>query len=229
MHEYRGSLQAPNWTADGKALIYAQEGRLYRFDLSSRSAEVINTGFATRNNNDHVLSFDGRMMGISHQVVEDSGASIIYTLPASGGTPRRVTAKGPSYLHGWSPDGRWLVYTGIRDDEADVYKLSVTGGDEIRLTSAAGLDAGTGYERRLEQLVPAPLAGREVDGIPLLSADRWRGRSSLLRACVASADAGRRRTCAFIAYVYGGQGTINVPSWSPDGTRIAFVTNSAMR
>jgi Tol biopolymer transport system component len=29
-----------------------------------------------------------------------------------------------------------------------------------------------------------------------------------------------------IAYVYGGQGTINVPSWSPDGTTIAFVSNS---
>ena len=28
-----------------------------------------------------------------------------------------------------------------------------------------------------------------------------------------------------IAYVYGGQGTINVPSWSPDGTHVAFVSN----
>ncbi len=31
-----------------------------------------------------------------------------------------------------------------------------------------------------------------------------------------------------IAYVYGGQGTINVPSWSPDSKRIAFVSNTGM-
>jgi TolB protein len=29
-----------------------------------------------------------------------------------------------------------------------------------------------------------------------------------------------------IAYVYGGQGTINVPSWSPDSTTISFVSNT---
>jgi Tol biopolymer transport system component len=31
-----------------------------------------------------------------------------------------------------------------------------------------------------------------------------------------------------LAYVYGGQGTINVPSWSPDGKRFAFVSNTAI-
>src|SRR5262245_46171676 len=127
VHSYRGSFQAPNWTHDGTALIYAQEGRLYRFDLSARRATAINTGFATRNNNDHVLSFDGRMLGISHHAVEDSGASIVYTVSAAGGTPTRVTAKGPSYLHGWSPDGRWLVYVGERNDSLDVYKIAATG------------------------------------------------------------------------------------------------------
>lgn len=262
VHAYRGSFQAPNWTADGKALIYAQEGRLYRFDLSSRSAEVINTGFATRNNNDHVLSFDGRMMGISHHAVEEGGTSIIYTLPASGGTPRRVTAKGPSYLHGWSPDGRWLVYTGIRGDEADVYKVAVTGGDEIRLTSAPGLDDGAEFTPDGAYIYfNSSRSGRmqiwrmRADGsqqqqvtndgfnnwFPHLSPDgRWIAYLSypptvaaddhpfyqhvLLRLMPVGGGPAR-----VIAYVYGGQGTINVPSWSPDGTRLAFVSNSAMR
>src|SRR5207247_11015856 len=87
---------------------------------------------------------DGRVRGTRHHAVEDSGASIIYTVPALGGTPTRVTAKGPSYLHGWSPDGRWLVYTGQRSAELDVYKIPVAGGggDEIRLTTAPGLAAG---------------------------------------------------------------------------------------
>ena len=31
-----------------------------------------------------------------------------------------------------------------------------------------------------------------------------------------------------IAYVYGGQGTMNVPSWSRDGSKLAFVSNSDM-
>jgi len=31
-----------------------------------------------------------------------------------------------------------------------------------------------------------------------------------------------------IAYLFGGQGTINTPSWSPDSKRIAFVSNSGI-
>ena len=261
VHSYRGSFQAPNWTADGKALIYAQEGLLHRFDLSSRSAAPINTGFATRNNNDHVLSFDGRMMAISHHAVEDSGASIIYTLPATGGTPRRVTAKGPSYLHGWSPDGRWLVYTGIRGKELDVYKIPVAGGSEIRLTSAPGLDDGPEYSpdgkyiyfnssrsgrMQIWRMRPDGSDQQQItsDGFnnwfPHISPDgKWIAyiafppdvdkddhpfyKHVLLRLMPIGGGPAR-----VIAYVYGGQGTINVPSWSPDGKRLAFVSNSTM-
>jgi TolB protein len=261
VHQYRGSFQAPNWTRDGKALIYAQEGHLYRFDLSTHTAAPINTGFATRNNNDHVLSFDGRMTGISHHAAEDSGASIIYTLPSTGGTPTRVTAKGPSYLHGWSPDGRWLVYTGQRGGVFDVYKIPVTGGDEIRLTTAPGLDDGPEFtpdgtyiyfnssrsgRMQIWRMRPDGSEQQQVtnDGLnnwfPHISPDgKWIVylafppdvaadqhpfyKHVLLRLMPIGGGPAR-----VIAYVYGGQGTINVPSWSPDGTRIAFVSNSAM-
>ena len=262
VHEYRGSFQAPNWTHDGKALIYAQEGKLYRFALASRRPTVINTGFATRNNNDHVLSFDGRMLGISNHVAEDSGASIVFTLPARGGTPRRITARGPSYLHGWSPDGKWLVYTGQRGGDFDVYRIAASGGEEIRLTSAPGLDDGAEYtpdgewiwfnsartgRMQLWRMRPDGSDQQQVtdDGFnnwfPHLSPDgKWVAFLSfppdvpandhpfykhvLLRLMPVGGGPAR-----VIAYVYGGQGTINVPSWSPDGKRLAFVSNTGMR
>ena len=259
--QYRGSFQAPNWTPDGKALIYVQEGKLYRLDLGSRAAEPINTGFATHNNNDHVLSFDGRVLGISNHAPEDSGASIVYTVPVTGGTPKRITAKGPSYLHGWSPDGRWLVYTGERDKEFDIYRISADGGDEIRLTSTPGLDDGPEYSpdgeyiyfnsvrsgrMQIWRMRPDGSAPRQVtdDGFnnwfPHISPDgKWIAFISfpadvppddhpfykhvMIRLMPVGGGPAK-----VIAYVYGGQGTINVPSWSPDGKKLAFVSNTVM-
>jgi CubicO group peptidase (beta-lactamase class C family) len=263
VHRYRGSFQAPNWTPDGKSLIYVQEGKLYTFDIASGGETPINTGFATRNNNDHVLSFDGRMLGISNHASEDSGASIVYTVPVTGGTPRRITARGPSYLHGWSPDGRWLVFTGQRNGDFDVYKIPTDGGEEIRLTSAPGLDDGPEYSpdgryiyfnsartgrMQLWRMRPDGSGQEQIasDGFnnwfPHLSPDgRWIAFISFPPPAEVAADdhpfykhvllrlmptaGGPARV---IAYLYGGQGTINVPSWSPDGTRLAFVSNSQM-
>src|ERR687898_188418 len=99
LHTDPGSIQAPNWTHDGKALIYNGGGRLYRFDLATRTPAPIDTGTATSNNNDHVLSFDGAMLGISSHSAEDGNRSVIYTLPATGGTPPRATRNSPSYFH----------------------------------------------------------------------------------------------------------------------------------
>jgi len=89
------SIQAPNWTPDGEKLIYNSKGYLYNYDLIKNKISPLNTGFATRNNNDHVLSFDGSLLGISHHNPEDNGNSALYYLPTGGDSiPTLVTKSG---------------------------------------------------------------------------------------------------------------------------------------
>ncbi len=134
------SLQAPNWTPDGLRLIYNHNGRIYSFDLARRESTVLDTGAEIHNNNDHALSFDGRMLGIS-----SGPTSRVYTVPITGGAPTRITPTGPSYLHGWSPDGKYLVFTGARNGAFDIYRIPSAGGPEERLTTAKGLNDGSEY------------------------------------------------------------------------------------
>lgn len=137
-------IEAPNWTRDGRRLVYNSEGRMYAFTLATGEVTPIDTGFATDCNNDHVLSPDNTRLAISHFTNEDA-ASRIYTLPLEGGTPTLVTPQGPSYLHGWSPDGERLAYCAERGGQYDIYTIGVHGGPETRLTDTPGLDDGPEY------------------------------------------------------------------------------------
>jgi hypothetical protein len=262
LHQSAQPFEAPNWTHDGTALIYNISGRaegwghLCRFNLATRKPALIDTSFANRNNNDHVLSFDGTMLGISDQ---SSGQSAVYTVRTQGGTPKRITPLTPSYLHGWSPDGKFLVYAGRRNGKFDIYKIPSGGGEEIRLTESEGLNDGPEYtpdgryiyfnssrsgKMQLWRMQPDGSKQGQVTNdeynnwFPHISPDgKWIAFISFpadidpadhpyykhVYLRLMPADGGVPKV---IAYVYGGQGTMNVPSWSPDSRKLSFVSNS---
>jgi Tol biopolymer transport system component len=253
-----GSIQAPNWTPDGKTLIYNEAGKLVSFDLATKTQAVINTDFATKNNNDHVLTFDGQQIGISHHDPASKGQSAVYTVPVKGGIPKRITENSPSYFHGWSPDNQVLLFTGERKGDFDIYKISKDGGKEIQLTNTTGLDDGSEFspdgrfiyfcsvrtgKMQIWRMDPhgknqVQLTFDEMNNwFPHVSPD---GRSVVFISFPKEVPADKHPfyqkvylrmipveggVPKVIAYVYGGQGSMNVPSWSPDSKQIAFVSN----
>ena len=144
LKEFDHVIEAPNWTKDGKYLVFNSNGRMFTYELTTGEVKEINTAFAIDCNNDHVLSPDNSELAVSHFTNEDA-TSRIYILPLSGGTPRLVTEKGPSYLHGWSPNGKRVAYCAERNGQYDIYTISVNGGEETQLTNLPGLDDGPEY------------------------------------------------------------------------------------
>jgi TolB protein len=136
--------QSPNLKKDNVNILFNKvDGGLYDFNLDTKVQFQINTSTVGGNNNDHVLSWDETKTGISapYQGI----GSAVYTVAIGGGVPQLVTTQGVSYLHGWSPDDKYLVFTGMRNNDFDIYRIPVTGGQETRLTTTAGLDDGPEY------------------------------------------------------------------------------------
>ncbi len=113
-------------------------GSLYTIPVEGGKLEKLNTGSINRINNDHVISFNGKMLGISSS--RDGlpgGGSTVYTLPLAGGEPRLITDSTPSYLLGWNPNGKEVAIVGKRNgsDIYNLYKVSLADRKETQLTN----------------------------------------------------------------------------------------------
>ena len=258
--EFPYLVEVPNWTVDGKWLIYNSKGKLFRLPADGNGEpEIINTGFATNCNNDHVLSADGQQIAISHGTKEDH-KSRIYVLPLNGSdSPQLITPMAPSYLHGWSPNGKYLAYCAERNGNFDIYTIPAAGGEEKRLTTADDLDDGPEYspcgnyiwfnsvrsglmqvwrmkadgseqtqmtfdEKRNSWFPHISPDGEKIVFIAYRKGDlkpneHLANKNVELR--LMPAKGGEPKT---IVKLFGGQGTINVNSWSPDSKHFAFVS-----
>jgi Tol biopolymer transport system component len=258
----QGRFEAPNWSRDGSYLLFNRDGHLEKLPVKGGTPELINTGAQNRLNNDHGISPDGTQLAISDNSQETKSAdgklahdSLVYELPMAGGTPRQITKNAPSYWHGWSPDGKTLAFVGQRNGEFDIYTIPVTGGDEVRLTTAKGLDDGPEYSPdgryiyfNSERTGHMQIWRMKADGsdqeqvfsddynnwFPHISPDgKWmvfltyerdvtghpENKNVMLRLMNLE-----DKKITVLAQLFGGQGTINVPSWSPDSKTVAFVS-----
>jgi TolB protein len=247
-------FEAPNWMPDGKNLLFNRNGRIERIPVTGGTPQTIETGFAVHCNNDHGISPDGTQLVISDQSQEEH-RSLVYIVPITGGTPRRITEKSPSYWHGWSPDGKTLAFVGERNGEFDIYTIPTAGGEETRLTTAKGLDDGPEYspdgkyiyfntERTGHMQIWRMRAdGSEQEQVTFDQYNNWfphispDGQQMVFLTYDASVTghpenkdvmlrlmALKDRKVTVLAKLFGGQGTINVPSWSPDGKQFVFVS-----
>lgn len=245
-------VEAPNWTPDGAALIINGEGRLFRVPLADPAMIEIDTGFASKLNNDHGVSPDGRTLMISDKT--EYAMSCIYSLPIEGGEPQQVTERNPSYWHGWSPDGSTITYAAKRADTFQIFVCPTKGGAETQLTTDFDHCDGPDYtpdgrwiwfngERdgavqlwripaqggRAQQMThdervnwfphPSP-SGDDVLYLAYEAGTTGHPANTTVELRMMPASGGSPRV---VRKLIGGQGTINVPCWAPDGRRFAFV------
>jgi len=255
IYRAREHFEAPNWSRDGKTFFYNSNGLIYTIPVEGGKPQLLDTGEANKCNNDHGLSPDGKLLVVSTQHTA-GGKSLIFVLPSAGGAPCLVTKQGPSYWHGWSPDGKTLAYCAQRKNNYDIYTIPVDGGDETRLTEAPALDDGPDYspdgkyiffnsERTgLMKIWRMNADGTDqkqvtldtdyVDWFAHPSPDgKWlvfvsydktvkghpANKDVVLR--IMPMGGGKPKV---LTSLFEGQGTINVPSWSPDSSQVAFVS-----
>jgi hypothetical protein len=258
-------FEAPNWSRDGKYLLSNSRGRLFRIPVDgSGAAAPINLDQSLRCNNDHDFSPDGKLIAISASS-PSSRQSQVYVASADGSDHRLLVAPAPSYFHGWSPDGKWLAFVGQRGGKYELFRVSVTGGEEQRLTSKGAYDDGPDYSPDGKWIYfnsdrsggwdvwripaegggPADAKAEQVtsdeleDWFPHPSPDgKWmvflsfpkgtKGHNDKmpgvqLRRMPLPGDKLKHAKIDVLSTFFGGQGTINVNSWSPDSKRFAYV------
>ncbi|MBA3325326.1 MAG: TolB family protein [Rhodobacteraceae bacterium] len=245
-------IEAPNWDPGGATLLVNGGGRLFRVALEGRAElHPVATGFADACNNDHGISPDGTRIALSHDAAEGStiyllpaeggepvqvtarnpsywhgwspdGATLafcgarggrfdIFTIAADGGKERRLTEgaghnDGPDY----AADGSAIWFNSDRSGAAQIWRMETDGAKPRQVT-----DDG------LANWFPHPSPdGRLVLYLAYAPGTQGHPRDREVALRLMDPDGRNVRT---VLALFGGQGTINVPCWAPDGSAFAFI------
>ena len=254
VYRAKGLFEAPNWSRDGKSLYFNMDGKIYTIPVSGGTPKLINTGFADKCNNDHGLSPDGRELTISDQskdgqsriyilpsgggtprlitelgpsywhgwspdgrtlayCAERGGNFDIYTISVHGGKETRLTTAaglydGPDY----SPDGNCIYFNSDRTGQMKIWRMNADGSDQVQFTPDDDYNDWFAHPSPDGKWIVFLSYDKSVKGHPP-------DKDVVLRLMSTTGGVPNILTTLF-----GGQGTINVPSWSPDSKYVAFVS-----
>ena len=246
-------FEAPNWLRDSSGYLVNEGGYLERIGAAGEPPVRLNTGDRAHCNNDHGLSPDGTQVAISdntdpggsrvyilplsggqpRRITENApsywhgwspdGKTLaftgqrnddfdIYSIPAAGGQETRLTtAKGLDDGPEYSPDGRYIYFNSERTGHMQIWRMHPDGSEQEQVTHDETNDWFPHLSpdgKWMVYLVYEP----DVTGHP--------PNKDVTLQLMSLSDG----KISLLAKIFGGQSTINVPSWSPDSTRIAFVS-----
>ena len=179
------------------------------------------------------VSPDGKWVAysVSSQDLEkDSRGSRIWMTPVSGGEPLPMSAKGSSaWSPRWTPDGKHLSFVGTSDesDGSQVFTLDLRGGERVQVTNVAGGVEGFEWSPDGTQLVVV-IRDQETDSGPgpwvidrIKFKQDYVGYINRLRGHLYVFDMDTEA----VTQITSGDYEDYSPAWSPDGSKIAFVSN----
>jgi TolB protein len=246
-------FEAPNWSKDGVYFIYNSHGNLYKLDRNGGEPVRIETGTANRCNNDHGLSPDGLWLALSHspedrsliyvvaatggepRLVTEKGPSYwhgwspdggtlaycaqrgdnydIYIIPTSGGRERRLTrAEGLDDGPDYTADGEYIYFNSVRTGSMKIWRMKSDGSEQEQVT----------FDDNYADWFPHPSPdGRWLVFLSYAGTVSGHPPEKDVSLRIMPLAGGEP---AVLVRLFGGQGTINVPSWSPDSKEIAFVS-----